>query len=128
MEDGADARALANWVTGELLAQVEDGQDPAESKVTPEALARLVGMVGAKQVSHSAAKEVLGTLVAEGGDPARIVDAGGLARADEGELAAIVDRAMADQADAVGARRQREGDRRDRRRGDARDQGPRRRR
>ncbi|MEX1141047.1 MAG: Asp-tRNA(Asn)/Glu-tRNA(Gln) amidotransferase subunit GatB [Thermoleophilaceae bacterium] len=99
--DGADPRALANWVTGELVAQLEDGQDPAESNVTPAALARLVGMVGAKQVSHSAAKDVLGTLVAEGGDPAAIVEASGLARADEGELAVIVDRAMAEQPDAV---------------------------
>jgi aspartyl-tRNA(Asn)/glutamyl-tRNA(Gln) amidotransferase subunit B len=99
--DGADARTLANWVTSELLAQLEDGQDPADSRVTPEALAQLVSMVGSKEVSHSAAKEVLGTLAAEGGDPRRIVDSAGLGRADEGELAAIVDRAMAEQADAV---------------------------
>jgi aspartyl-tRNA(Asn)/glutamyl-tRNA(Gln) amidotransferase subunit B len=99
--DGADARALANWVTGELLARLDDGQDPGASKVTPDALARLVAMIGAKEVSASAAKEVLGALVADGGDPAAIVAASGLGRADEGELAAIVDKAMVDQADAV---------------------------
>ncbi len=99
--EGGDPRAIANWVTGELLARLDDGQDPAATKVTPQALAALVAMVGAKDVSHSAAKDVLATLVAEGGDPAAIVESAGLGRADEGELAAIVDRALADQADAV---------------------------
>jgi aspartyl-tRNA(Asn)/glutamyl-tRNA(Gln) amidotransferase subunit B len=99
--DDADPRAIANWVTGELVARLEDGQDPAASKVTPTALAQLVAMVGAKDVSASAAKEVLGTLVAEGGDPAAIVESAGLDRADESELAAIVDKVFADQADAV---------------------------
>jgi aspartyl-tRNA(Asn)/glutamyl-tRNA(Gln) amidotransferase subunit B len=99
--DGADPLALANWVTGELIARLDDGQDPGESLVTPAALAALVGMIAAKRVSSSAAKEVLATLVAEGGDPAAIVESQGLGRADEAELVAIVERAMAEQADAV---------------------------
>jgi aspartyl-tRNA(Asn)/glutamyl-tRNA(Gln) amidotransferase subunit B len=99
--DGGDPRAIANWVCNELLTALDDGQDPAASKVTPQAFAELVGMVVAKDVAQSAAKEVLATLVAEGGEPAAIVDAGGLGRADDGELAGIVDRAMAEQADAV---------------------------
>ena len=96
-----DPRALANWVTGELLARLDDGQEPGDSAITPEALAKLVAMVSAKEVAQSAAKDVLATLVADGGDPAEIVASAGLGRTDEGELAAIVDRAMADQADAV---------------------------
>jgi aspartyl-tRNA(Asn)/glutamyl-tRNA(Gln) amidotransferase subunit B len=99
--DGGDPRAIANWVCNELLTALDDGQDPAASKVTPQAFAELVGMVVAKDVAQSAAKEVLATLVAEGGEPAAIVDAGGLGRADDGELAGIVDRAMAEQAEAV---------------------------
>jgi aspartyl-tRNA(Asn)/glutamyl-tRNA(Gln) amidotransferase subunit B len=99
--DGVDPRAVANWTCNELMASLEDGQDPADSAVTPQALAALVGMVAARDVSQSAAKDVLGTLVAEGGDPVAIVESSGLGRTDEGELAAIVDRAMADQADAV---------------------------
>jgi aspartyl-tRNA(Asn)/glutamyl-tRNA(Gln) amidotransferase subunit B len=96
-----DPRALANWTCNELLTALEDGQDPFGSKVTPEAFAQLVGMVVAKDVSQSAAKDVLATLVAEGGDPAAIVESAGLGRTDDSELAAIVDRAMAEQADAV---------------------------
>ena len=58
-------------------------------------------MVESKTVSASAAKEVLDVLVAEGGDPAAVVEAKGLGRADSGELESIVDRAIADNADAV---------------------------
>jgi aspartyl-tRNA(Asn)/glutamyl-tRNA(Gln) amidotransferase subunit B len=100
-DGAADAVAIANVVCNELLALLDDGQDPATSKVAPEAVAKLVGMIGAGEVSKSAAKEVLGTLVAEGGDPAAVVESAGLGRADEGELVAIVERVMADQADAV---------------------------
>ncbi|NLT06877.1 MAG: Asp-tRNA(Asn)/Glu-tRNA(Gln) amidotransferase subunit GatB [Solirubrobacterales bacterium] len=96
-----EAPALANWTCNDLLAALGEGADPAGSKVTPAALAGLVGMVSAKEISNSAAREVLAKLVADGGDPAAIVAAAGLGRADEGELAAVVERAMADQADAV---------------------------
>jgi aspartyl-tRNA(Asn)/glutamyl-tRNA(Gln) amidotransferase subunit B len=57
--------------------------------------------VTAKEVSASAGKEVLDVLVAEGGDPAAVVESKGLSRAGEDELEAIVDRAIADNADAV---------------------------
>ena len=96
----ADPRAIANWVTGELLANLGEG-DPGESKVEPAALARLVAMVGKGEVAGSAAKEVLGALVQDGGDPTAIVEEKGLGKTDESELAEIVERAMADQPEAV---------------------------
>jgi aspartyl-tRNA(Asn)/glutamyl-tRNA(Gln) amidotransferase subunit B len=99
--ESADRSALANWTTNELLTALGDGRELADSKLTPDAFAQLVGMVIAKDVAQSAAKEVLATLVAEGGDPAAIVVSAGLGRTDDSELAAIVDRAMAEQADAV---------------------------
>jgi aspartyl-tRNA(Asn)/glutamyl-tRNA(Gln) amidotransferase subunit B len=98
--DGGDSRTLANWTTNELTARIGDA-DPAATKLEPAAFARLVGMVAAKEVSASAGKEVLDVLVAEGGDPAEVVEAKGLARAGEDELGEVVDRAIADNADAV---------------------------
>jgi aspartyl-tRNA(Asn)/glutamyl-tRNA(Gln) amidotransferase subunit B len=98
--DGTDPRTLANWTTNELTARIGDG-DPAATKLEPAAFARLVGMVAAKEVSASAGKEVLDVLVAEGGDPATVVESKGLGRAGEDELGAIVERAIADNADAV---------------------------
>ncbi len=60
-------------------------------------------MVEGRSVSQSAAKEVLGVLVDEGGDPQRIVEERGLALADTGELESIVQRAMDADPDAVEA-------------------------
>jgi len=97
--DGAEPRTIAIWVTGELVARLReagDGEvDPSSSKVTPQALASLAGMVEAKQVTTGAARQVLATLVAEGGDPAVIVEREGLAQmSDSGELEAIVAEAI----------------------------------
>jgi aspartyl-tRNA(Asn)/glutamyl-tRNA(Gln) amidotransferase subunit B len=98
--DGADAGAIANWITGEVVARVGD-RDPAATKLEPAALAKLVGMVGDGAVAGSAAKAVLAKLVDEGGDPEVIVEAEGLGRAGGDDLAAIVEKVMADNADAV---------------------------
>ncbi len=108
----APPQALANWIVGELAVRLGVGEgadeDPRNSRVTPAALAALVGMVSAKQVSVGAARQVLDTLVAEGGDPYAIVEAQGLAALDGGdELAAIVAAALEANADA--AQRMREG-------------------
>jgi aspartyl-tRNA(Asn)/glutamyl-tRNA(Gln) amidotransferase subunit B len=99
----APAQALANWVTGELVGRLDDGTDPADSKVTPAALAVLVGLTAGKQISVGAARQVLDRLVAEGGEPLAIVESEGLAAIDSGgdELAGIVAAALAANADAA---------------------------
>jgi aspartyl-tRNA(Asn)/glutamyl-tRNA(Gln) amidotransferase subunit B len=93
-------RTLANWTTNELAARIGDS-DPARTALEPAALAELVAMVEAKQVSASAAKEVLEVLIEEGGSPVAVVERKGLGRAESGELEEIVDRAIADNPDAV---------------------------
>ncbi len=99
--DAEHPQVLANWISGELLAHVGDG-DPADSKVTPEALASLVGLVRGKQVTQGAAKQVLDRLVAGGGDPQAIVEAEGLGAMGGGdELAEAVARALAADPDAA---------------------------
>jgi aspartyl-tRNA(Asn)/glutamyl-tRNA(Gln) amidotransferase subunit B len=96
--DGVDPGAIANWVTGDLIARLResgDGEAPGASKVTPEALARLVEMVESKRVTTGAARKVLAALVDEGGDPADIVEREGLGQmSDTGELEEIVQRAI----------------------------------
>jgi aspartyl-tRNA(Asn)/glutamyl-tRNA(Gln) amidotransferase subunit B len=96
----ADPAALSNWVVGELLAQLGD-TEPADSPVEPAALAKLVVMVTDKRIAGSAAKEVLGVLAKEGGDPEAIAGERSLGMADESELGGIVDRAIEANADAV---------------------------
>ncbi len=97
-----EPQALANWLTVELLPRLGEVEDPADSRVTPQALAALVALVSAKQVSVGVGRQVLDRLVAEGGDPQAIVDSEGLSSIeDEGELARIVADAVAANEDAA---------------------------
>ncbi len=93
--EGVEPRIIANWVTGELAAALRQdgaGVTAADSRVKPTSLAALIGMVQEKRISHGSGKTVLAALVAEGGDPAAIVEREGLAQmsADSGELESIV--------------------------------------
>jgi aspartyl-tRNA(Asn)/glutamyl-tRNA(Gln) amidotransferase subunit B len=98
--DSTEPQPLANWTT-ELAARV-DGDDPAASKVQPGALATLVAMVTRREVTQSAARQVLDRLVAEGGDPAAIVEAEGLRAIGAGdELQPIVQAALDANPDVV---------------------------
>jgi aspartyl-tRNA(Asn)/glutamyl-tRNA(Gln) amidotransferase subunit B len=103
--DGAPAKAIANWVTGDLVAvlrQAGADDDPLASKATPEAVAALAGLVEGKTISHGAGKQVLAKLVEDGGDPAQIVEREGLAQiSDSSELEGIVDRAIEAEAEAA---------------------------
>ena len=93
-DDSIEPRVAANWVTGEFAAELRKQGDQSleETKVTPAALATLVGMVNGKRISHGSGKTVLEKMVAEGADPAAVVEAEGLEQiSDSGELEAIVD-------------------------------------
>jgi aspartyl-tRNA(Asn)/glutamyl-tRNA(Gln) amidotransferase subunit B len=99
--DPADAQAIANWTLSELAGRLGDSE-PADSRVTPAALAQLVALVRERRVSTGAARQVLDRLVESGGDPAAIVEAEGLGALDGGdELGRAVEDALAANADAA---------------------------
>ena len=98
-----DAVELSNWIP-QLVERIGSDADPADSRVTPAALAALVAMVTAKRVSRDAARDVLTMLVAEGGNPEALVEReglGALSDKDGGGLTAIVDAALAADPDAA---------------------------
>jgi aspartyl-tRNA(Asn)/glutamyl-tRNA(Gln) amidotransferase subunit B len=87
----ADPKACANWIRGELRAQLrETGQEPWESRVSPAHVAGLVDLLAAGTVSVPAAKEVLAGVIETGDDPAAVVQARGLGQMTDDELLAIV--------------------------------------
>jgi aspartyl-tRNA(Asn)/glutamyl-tRNA(Gln) amidotransferase subunit B len=101
---GVEPAAIANWVTGELVAasRAAGAAHPTESSATPGSVAALAGMVAAKQINRGAAREILAELAADGGDPAEIAERRGLgAQSDAGELEGIVDRAIEAEPDAA---------------------------
>jgi aspartyl-tRNA(Asn)/glutamyl-tRNA(Gln) amidotransferase subunit B len=99
---GPLSQPLANWLANELVARLGADADPAESKVEPAAFARLVAMVASKEVTQGGARQVLDTLVEQGGDPQAIVAAEGLgAVGGADELAPIVEHALAANPDVA---------------------------
>jgi len=86
---GAEAKAAANWVMGEVLA---DAKDHAEAlRVPAGSLAQLIGLVKGGTLSHQAGKRVFGELANRGGDPRTIAEALGVIQvADSTVVAAWV--------------------------------------
>ena len=86
---GAEAKAAANWVMGEVLA---DAKDHAEAlRVPAGSLAQLIGLVKGGTLSHQAGKRVFTELAHRGGDPRTIAEALGVIQvADSTVVAAWV--------------------------------------
>jgi len=81
----ATPASLANWIVNEEAAL----------RVEPAALATVVMMVEAREVSRESGVQVLAKLATDGGDPRAIVESEGLAAMGEGdELAPIVAAAL----------------------------------
>ncbi|HEY2141623.1 MAG TPA: Asp-tRNA(Asn)/Glu-tRNA(Gln) amidotransferase subunit GatB [Solirubrobacteraceae bacterium] len=101
-EPAPPPQALANWIASDLVGRLADGQDPADSRVSAGAIAALVGLVAAREISVGAGRQVLDRLLLDGGDAAAIVEAEGLAAIDGGdELAVVVAAALQANADAA---------------------------
>jgi aspartyl-tRNA(Asn)/glutamyl-tRNA(Gln) amidotransferase subunit B len=96
-----EPRTVANWVT-ELRGRLGADADPLASPVAPAMLAKLVELVDAKTVTAGNARVVLDRMIADGGDPAEIVEREDLgAMGDSGELAGIVAKVIEDNPDVV---------------------------
>ncbi|UCC68433.1 MAG: Asp-tRNA(Asn)/Glu-tRNA(Gln) amidotransferase GatCAB subunit B, partial [Armatimonadota bacterium] len=100
---GAPAKAAANWLTGEFLRLVKEGDlEPGQTKLEPKGLAALIGLVEEGAINAPAAKQVFGKLLEAGGSPSEIVKELGLAQiSDEGEIARVVDGVIGEHPDAV---------------------------
>jgi aspartyl-tRNA(Asn)/glutamyl-tRNA(Gln) amidotransferase subunit B len=103
-----DPIALANWIQA-LVERLDEGADPGESKLSPSAFAALVRLVADRAVSRDAGREVLGILLAEGGEPGAIIEREGLGSlsSEDGGLAEVVAAAIA--ADPAAAENVRSG-------------------
>ena len=98
-----DAKAVANWIQGELLRHLNDQKvGLAEVPLSPAALGELVDLVDAGTINARTAKELFRDVVVSGASPAALVEARGLAQvSDVGAVEAAVRAAMVRQAGAV---------------------------
>jgi aspartyl-tRNA(Asn)/glutamyl-tRNA(Gln) amidotransferase subunit B len=94
---GADPRAAANWMAGDLAALLREHDVPlAESKVTPRHMADVTALVGDGTISTAAAKQVLAESFASGRAAREVVEEKGLAQIGGGALEGIVDEVIAE--------------------------------
>ena len=102
---GAQPKATANWVMGDLTAALKrENVEIGASRVSADQLAALVRLVAGGKVSGSAAKEIFAEMWKNGGDPEAIMNTRGLAQvSDEAAIAAAVDEVIQANPAAVAA-------------------------
>jgi aspartyl-tRNA(Asn)/glutamyl-tRNA(Gln) amidotransferase subunit B len=98
-----DRRAAVNWLVGDVTRELKErGAELSESRLTPAALATLLELLDAGDVNVPAAREVLATLMSDGGEPAAILSAKGLSQiSDAASLEKLVREAAAANPRAV---------------------------
>jgi aspartyl-tRNA(Asn)/glutamyl-tRNA(Gln) amidotransferase subunit B len=88
---GVEAKKVANWIINDLFRLMNrEGLERDridQTQVTPASFAALIKLVEAGTINSNTAKTVFEALYTEGGDPAQIVAACGLAQvSDEGAI------------------------------------------
>lgn len=100
---GADPKAAANWIASELLGYLNSqDKELADTRITPQGLAGMIGLIQDGTISTKIAKKVFKELVENGGDPKQIVEEKGWVQiSDEGQLRQIVEQVVSDNPQSV---------------------------
>ena len=103
VEQGADAKLVANWLTGEVVAYLRRNEvDLADTSLDPSHLRDLAAMVAEAKLSSTAAKDVLGFVLAGEGSPSEVAATRDLIQiSDEGALEDEVDNILAANPDVL---------------------------
>ncbi|MBI3536207.1 MAG: Asp-tRNA(Asn)/Glu-tRNA(Gln) amidotransferase subunit GatB [Chloroflexi bacterium] len=95
---GADPKAIANWVTGELFRLMNDrGDEIGAVKIQPAQISELIALVNVGTISHTIAKNVFEEMYASGRDARAIVEEKRLTQiSDAGALEKIIAQVLAE--------------------------------
>jgi aspartyl-tRNA(Asn)/glutamyl-tRNA(Gln) amidotransferase subunit B len=99
---GAEPAASANWITQDLAGLVHEADAAGDAKVEARHVADLVALVADGTITGAGAKRALEEAFRTGDAIGDIVERRGLRQmSDEGELGTVVDRVLAEHADAA---------------------------
>lgn len=89
---GADVRMANNFLIGDVTAYLKEEKITInETSLTPKSLFELIKLIEKGTISNNIAKQILQTLIKEGGSPSEIVEKQGLSViSDENELVNLV--------------------------------------
>jgi aspartyl-tRNA(Asn)/glutamyl-tRNA(Gln) amidotransferase subunit B len=95
---GADSRAVANWMTGDLAALLHENHvSLSDAQVKPQHIADIVRLVTDGAISTAGAKQVLAEAFASGTAAEQIVEERGLAQiSDESALTTVIEEVVAE--------------------------------
>ncbi len=104
---GVDAKAAANWITGDIAAYVNSKRLSYSQLIfRPEQLAEIIKMIDAGKISGKIAKELLPELLSKGGSPNEIVEERGLGMISDPQIIdLLIDELLASHPDEVDAYR-----------------------
>ena len=100
---GADAKIANNFLMKEIAAFLKEEKVLIEdTKLTPESFAELINLVTSGAISNNIGKQIVITLLKEGGSPKEIVEKQGLSViSDEGALKSAVDKVISSNPEQV---------------------------
>ena len=100
---GSKAQLIYNFLMGEVTAYLKENQITInETKLTPESLHELLELIEKGTISNNIAKNIVMTLVKDGGSAKEIVEKQGLSViSDEGAITEIVDKIIANNPNQV---------------------------
>ncbi len=101
LANGANPKSAANWMMGNLFSLMNANEiareDIEQIKIGPKQFAELLKLVDGGTLNRGTATTVLNEMWTTGDDPAKIVEAQGLAQvSDTGAISAAVDKVLAE--------------------------------
>jgi len=92
VQSGANPKKASNWISSELLGQIEDPELIFTFPVKPSGIAELLKLVDNNTISGKIAKSVFKDMIETGSAPQKIIDEKGLRQvSDSSEIEGIID-------------------------------------
>jgi len=92
VQSGANPKKASNWISSELLGQIEDPELIFTFPVKPSGIAELLKLVDNNTISGKIAKSVFKDMIETGNAPQKIIDEKGLRQvSDSSEIEGIID-------------------------------------
>ena len=103
LELGADAKSAVNFMMGPIAAYLkEDHIEITDTKLTPENLAEMLGMIENNTISNNVGKQIIVDMMKDGTSAKQIVEEKGLGQiSDEGAIRKIVEQIVNDNQEQV---------------------------
>jgi aspartyl-tRNA(Asn)/glutamyl-tRNA(Gln) amidotransferase subunit B len=101
--EGADSKAVSNWMMGELSAYLNaQNIEIEEVRITPVQMAAMIALVDKGVISGKIAKSVFEEMLASGEDPAGIVERKGITQiSDEEEISQVIEEVIGENPKSV---------------------------